>query len=41
MDPVGYVRYASVYKDFREVGDYNEFLGELEAGFKKADRNAS
>ncbi len=36
MDPVAYVRYASVYKDFREVGDYSEFLGELEDGFKKA-----
>jgi transcriptional repressor NrdR len=36
MDPVAYVRYASVYKDFREVEDYSEFLGELEAGFKKA-----
>ena len=26
LDPVGYVRYASVYKDFREAGDFERFL---------------
>ena len=35
IDPVGYVRYASVYKDFREVKDYNEFLADLENVCKK------
>lgn len=35
IDPVAYVRYASVYKDFREVKDYNEFLADLENVCKK------
>lgn len=26
LDDVGYIRYASVYKDFREPEDFNEFL---------------
>ena len=26
LDPVAYVRYASVYKDFREAADFTEFL---------------
>jgi transcriptional repressor NrdR len=30
LDPVAYVRYASVYKDFREVKDYNDFLADLD-----------
>lgn len=29
MDDVGYVRYASVYKDFRDPKDFQELLGEL------------
>lgn len=29
LDPVAYVRYASVYKDFREVSDFRDFVGEL------------
>lgn len=29
LDPVGYVRYASVYKDFREVSDFRDFVGDL------------
>jgi transcriptional repressor NrdR len=33
LDPVAYVRYASVYKDFREAGDFNAFL---EANYRKA-----
>lgn len=28
LDPVAYVRYASVYQDFREAGDFRRFLGE-------------
>ena len=34
VDEVGYVRYASVYRDFRETSDFARFLGEagLEAG---------
>ncbi|MEE2525025.1 transcriptional regulator NrdR [Hyphobacterium sp. HN65] len=26
LDPVAYVRYASVYKDFREVDDFRDFI---------------
>ncbi len=29
LDQVAYVRYASVYKDFREASDFNEFLETL------------
>ena len=29
LDSVAYVRYASVYRDFREANDFNEFLGNL------------
>ena len=29
VDHVGYVRYASVYKDFRSPGDFNEFVDTL------------
>ena len=29
LDTVGYVRYASVYKDFREPSDFNEFLDKV------------
>jgi transcriptional repressor NrdR len=29
LDAVGYIRYASVYKDFRAPGDFNQFLEDL------------
>jgi len=29
LDPVGYVRFASVYRNFREVKDFEEFIGDL------------
>lgn len=29
LDTVAYVRYASVYKDFREASDFNEFVQSL------------
>lgn len=31
LDPVGYIRFASVYRDFREVADFQEVLGEISA----------
>lgn len=31
LDTVGYVRYASVYKDFREPEDFNAFLEDLKS----------
>lgn len=36
LDPVAYVRYASVYKNFHEVNDFNAFLGDLARTYKKA-----
>jgi transcriptional repressor NrdR len=29
LDEVAYVRFASVYKDFRDAKDFEEILGEL------------
>ena len=29
LDMIGYIRYASVYKDFREPSDFNEFLNKV------------
>jgi transcriptional repressor NrdR len=36
LDPVAYVRFASVYRDFREAADFQEVLGEI-AGEGEAD----
>ena len=36
LDTVGYIRYASVYKDFRNPGDFNEFLVDLHRLQKQA-----
>ncbi|PCH99645.1 MAG: transcriptional regulator NrdR [Alphaproteobacteria bacterium] len=36
LDHVAYIRYASVYKDFREVADFNEFVDDLQKVQKKA-----
>ncbi|MDZ4776938.1 MAG: transcriptional regulator NrdR [Alphaproteobacteria bacterium] len=38
LDQVAYVRYASVYKDFRAVGDFREFLEELPVEHAKPGR---
>jgi transcriptional repressor NrdR len=29
LDPVAYVRFASVYRNFREARDFEEFVGKL------------
>lgn len=35
LDPVAYIRFASVYKDFREARDFEEFAGNVsEAGLE-------
>lgn len=31
LDDIGYIRYASVYKDFREPEDFNDFLEDLKS----------
>ena len=36
LDPVAYVRYASVYKDFKDVEDFDSFLDDLKIKYKKA-----
>ena len=38
LDDVAYVRFASVYKNFREAKDFEALLGEL-AGGETADEN--
>jgi transcriptional repressor NrdR len=35
LDSVSYVRFASVYKDFREAKDFEEFIGELSENVTK------
>ena len=30
LDPVAYIRFASVYRDFREARDFEEFAGSVE-----------
>lgn len=37
LDPVAYVRFASVYRDFREAADFQEVLGEI-AGAAQAEK---
>jgi len=37
IDPVGYVRYASVYRDFREPSDFADFIAEA-SGAAKANK---
>ena len=32
LDPVAYVRFASVYRNFREAKDFEEFIGEHHLG---------
>ena len=32
LDQVAYVRYASVYRNFREASDFGKFLGSMSAG---------
>jgi len=38
LDDVAYVRFASVYRDFREAQDFAAFLGELAGGDGVPDR---
>ena len=37
IDKVAYVRFASVYKNFRAVGDFEDFVGELDNPPSKID----
>jgi len=35
LDKVGYIRFASVYKDFKEIGDFGEYIEELDGKLSK------
>jgi transcriptional repressor NrdR len=37
LDPVAYVRYASVYKNFREAKDFEEFVGKIDQDMEPAE----
>ena len=37
LDPVAYVRYASVYKNFREAKDFEEFVGKIDQDMEAAE----
>ncbi len=39
LDIVGYIRYTSVYKDFRNPDDFNAFLDEVRSIQEQQDRN--
>lgn len=40
LDDVGYIRYASVYKDFRQPDDFNDFLEKIQTLSEKS-KNAA
>ena len=37
LDPVGYVRFASVYRDFREAAEFREVLDEIAGSAQRTD----
>jgi transcriptional repressor NrdR len=39
LDDVGYVRFASVYRDFREAKDFETIVGELAGDEAGASRD--
>ncbi len=39
LDPVAYVRFASVYRDFREAADFHEVLGEIASQVSEAPQS--
>ncbi len=41
LDPVAYVRFASVYRDFREAADFQEVLGEIAGNDAAGDADAA
>jgi transcriptional repressor NrdR len=40
LDDVAYVRFASVYRNFREAKDFHELLGELKGDEIKGEEDA-
>jgi transcriptional repressor NrdR len=41
LDPVAYVRFASVYRNFREAKDFEDFVGSLGEPDKPIDSRAA
>jgi transcriptional repressor NrdR len=41
LDPVAYVRYASVYRDFREAVDFERFLDDPRLGQRSGDPSSA
>jgi transcriptional repressor NrdR len=41
LDPVAYVRFASVYRDFREAADFHGVLGEIAERDKAGEETGS
>ena len=35
LDKIGYIRFASVYKNFKEIGDFGEYIEELDGKSEK------
>ena len=35
IDKIGYIRFASVYTNFKEVGEFGEYIEELDGRLKK------
>ena len=35
LDKIGYIRFASVYTNFKEIGDFGEYIEELDGKSKK------
>ncbi len=38
LDPVAYIRFASVYKDFREAKDFEDFAGTVSSAAEEKPR---
>ena len=36
LDKIGYIRFASVYTNFKEVGEFEEYIEELDGKSKKS-----
>ena len=35
LDKIAYIRFASVYKNFKEIGEFGEYIEELDGKPKK------
>jgi len=35
LDPIAYIRFASIYRSFKDVTDFNEIIEQISAAIKK------